>query len=327
MAFPAEPSLEWRDLDVGGVASWAEVDAIASAWLGQPCLALPSVRVGLYWTLDFLGLRRHCSHVLVPRFVGRCILNALGRAALPVEAPTADTRAVVVVDQYGLRQDLPRLAPEFTARGWAYVEDSPYGVGEREAPGEGSLGRFIGLGKSLPIPQGALLLTRNEELASQVRRKREDTSGWSLPVWLTMAWLRQRRTLTAHSAAADAAYELYVPARGGNRLLRGNLCRVLRDAAGHEAESRGRLAAIAERLGRRVLMPDLSRIGYVVPYPAGEREDAVAGAFRSAGFDATMYHVDIARNMLAPRFERCGLIPVNPRIPRDAFDRLLDALA
>ncbi len=326
MVYPAEPSLEWGDLSLAGTRRWTDVDAVASQWLGRPCLAVPSVRVGLCWVLEHAGMRRHRSHVLVPRFVGRCILNAIGRVGLPVEAPTGDTQAVIVVDQYGLRQDLSVLVPEFSRRGWVYAEDSPYGVGRDEAPGPGSLGRFIGLGKVLPIAQGALFVTDRQEVAAEIARRREEWSGWSLPVWLTMIRLRFRRTATMYSETADAAYEMYVAARGGHRWLRGNVRAVLEGSAQYEEESRRRLRMVGERLTGATLLPDLSRLGYVVPFLAGPDEAGVAGIFRSCGFDAGFYHVDRARNMLAPDFARCALIPLNSRIPRQSFERLVSAL-
>ncbi|HXG69467.1 MAG TPA: hypothetical protein VNJ04_02520, partial [Gemmatimonadaceae bacterium] len=49
--------------------------------------------------------------------------------------------------------------------------------------------------------------------------------------------------------------------------------------------------------------------------------------FRACGFDAGAYNVDAARNLLSPAFSRCMLIPLNPRIPREAFDRLVTLLA
>ncbi len=326
MSFPAEPRIEWGDLRWGRTASWEEIDAAASRWLGRPCLGVPSVRVGLLWALEFAGLRRHTSHVLVPRFVGRCILNSVGRTALPVETPTAETQAAIVVDQYGLRQDLRMLAPEFHARGWAYVEDSPYGVGQDEAPGPGSLGRFIGLSKVLPVALGGLFLTDRDNLAAFVRQKRRERSAWGALAWTIMAVLRSRRQTGGLSTLAELAYELYPAARGGPGWLRGNVARGLEQIDFFERETQTRLAAVSAVLGGQALMPDLRRLGYVVPYPVASRGEWAQAVFRRHGFDDGVFHVDTAANMLAPRFERSLLIPVNPRVPRQRFDSLVEEL-
>lgn len=325
-SFPLEPWIRWSDVSLAGVARWEDVDDVASRWLGRGCVALPSVRVGICWAMEHRRYARHRDHVLVPRFVGRCILSSISRFALPVERPSSETRLAIVVDQFGLRQRLDALSPEFERRGWAFIEDSPYGVGHREGSGPNSLGRFIGLGKALPVAQGALLLTEDRELERFIRGKRQVHSAWSCPVWLTMLALRCRPRVGAYSAVADAAYELYLAAQGGNRWLRGNLVRVLQRAAEFERETRARLDAVAEVIAGRALLPDLQRLAYVVPCFAGLDLAAAQSVFRQFGFDDSAFHVDVARNMLEPRYAKCLLLPLNPRIPRRTFDALLRGL-
>lgn len=323
---PAEPSIAWSDLSIFGESRWESIDAMASAWLGQPCLALPSVRVGICWALEHAGLRRHADHVLVPRFVGRCILNSLNRFALPVEQPTASTRMAIVVDQYGLRQPLVELSAEFARRGWAYLEDSPYGVGDDETPGPGSVGRFIGLGKVLPAAQGALVVTRSVDLDAFIRHKRAQQSGWSAAVWLTVVALRARRRVGSYSTIADAAYELYPAGRGGHRWLRGNIARAIRQASAFGQVTRERLDRTLTALGDRALSPDLRRLGYVVPCFPGEDLSRAQDVLRRFGLDGSSYHVDLARNMLQPEYVKAVLLPLNPRIPREVFDGVLNDL-
>ncbi len=325
--FSLEPQVRLSDVPVTGSASWESIDAVASQWLGQPCLVLPSVRIGMGWALEARGFRRHRDHVLVPRFVGRCILNSVGRHALPVEEPTAKTRLAVVVDQYGLRQDLKSLVPEFTRRSWVFLEDSPYGVGDDEPAAEGSLGRFIGLGKVLPVVQGGLLVSRDPQLLEHVRHRRQQTPWpWATGVWMTMLAFRIRARAASYSPLADAAYELYDAIGGGSRLIRRNIRRVFREIDHHVAEYASRFSAVTAALGGAVALPDLRRLAYVVPYLAGDRLDRASAVFWKHGFDAGVFHVDVARNMLAPRYEKSLLLPLNPRIARHHFDALLAGL-
>jgi hypothetical protein len=316
------PWLALSDLRLAGAPSWEYLDALASSWLGRPCLALPSVRIGLCWALEAQGFSRHRDHILVPRFVGRCILNSLGRFALPVESPTPQTRIALVVDQFGFRQRLDALEPQFAQAKWSYVEDSPYGIGVDEAPGHASLGRFIGLGKALPVVQGALFIPGSEAIARSIKINRQKSSTWALPVWLTMLMLRKRFPAT-YSDIADAAYEMYPATRGGCASLRGNLLAVFDQIRDHERESKSRLAEVAEQLRGHVIVPDQCRLGYVVPYlPRGGL--AVAQAiFRKLNFSETALHIDLARNMLNPDYAKCLLIPLNSKIPQSALFELL----
>jgi hypothetical protein len=323
--FSDVPWLTRADLQIFGAPPWARLDELASAWLGQRCLVLPSVRVGLCWALEQRAYRRHSDHILVPRFMGRCILNSLGRFALPVESPTDQTRIALVVDQFGRRQATGTLGPQLAERNWAYIEDSPYGVGTDERPGEGSLGRFIGLCKVLPVVQGALFIAGDEALSQCIRSNRENSSAWGWPVWLTMLLLRKRYA-TGYSDAADAAYELYPAARGGSAALRGNLAAVFRKIELFEQESQGRMAAVIDALGQHVLPPDQRRLGYLVPFLPGTDLESAQAIFRKCGFCDAVLHVDLNRNMLEPNYVKSLVIPINPCIQRQSFELLVSGL-
>jgi hypothetical protein len=326
--FPLEPVVRLGDV-LTARASWERVDAEAERALGRRCVAIPSVRMGFVWTLEFLGSARHRDHVLVPRFVSRCILGSLGRVALPVEEPTARTRAVIAVDQFGLRHDITTVMAEARRRGWVVLEDSPYGLGDDETPAAGTLVRFIGLAKCLPIVQGGVAVSEDDRLLDALRRRRRERSVWAFPVWAALAALRMRRRVSSpYAAVADAAYELYGPARGGSARARANAVRVLGDLPAFRAAQAPRLRLLREALGERLVWPDLDRVVYVVPYVSADADDgAVADVFRRAGFDPALYHIDLARNLLAPHFVLARLIPTNPRIPVDSFETLVRGLA
>lgn len=325
-AFTLEPHVEWRDVGAPVRTSWEAVDTAASAFVGRPVVALPSVRVGLGWTLDVLGMARHRDHVLVPRFMGRCILSALSRHAFPVEAVTPDVRAVIVVDQFGLRHETAAVAARCRREGWALLEDSPCGIAADEAPAPGALVRFIALSKALPIVQGALAVSDDGAVLDAIRERRRRDSGWSWAAWLAMLGQRRRREAVAYSAIADMAYEAYPLGRGGNPWLRTNVRRVLARAREVEALHGRRLGLIQGRLGARALVPDVARLGYVVPYLPRTIEAAQA-AFRREGFHDGVYHVDLARNVFAPRWEKALLIPLNVRIPDERLAALVAGLA
>lgn len=319
------PWLTPADLQIFGSPQWTVLDDVASAWLGHPCLVLPSIRVGLCWALEQRGYRRHRDHILVPRFMGRCILNSLGRFALPVESPTDQTRIALVVDHFGRRQDIEKLGPQFAKRDWAYIEDSPYGVGVNELPGAGSLGRFIGLSKVLPVLQGALFITNDEALRKCMESNRQNYSAWGWPVWLTMLLLRKRYS-TGYSDAADAVYELYPAARGGSSALRGNLAAVFKRVELFELESQERFKAVVDVLDKHVLATDQRKLGYLVPFLPISHLHTIQAIFRKCGFSDNLLHVDLNRNMLEPNYVKCLVIPINARIPRQSFDLLLTEL-
>lgn len=306
-------------------ASWEEVDRAAARAIGRACLAVPSVRVAMSWTLEHLGLGRHRDHVLVPRFTSRCILTTLARRALPVEEPTTRTRLAVVVHQYGLRQQLASIASQCADRGVPYVEDAAYGPDREEGLGPGSLARFIGLTKTLPVLKGAVVLSDDESLLQSMRRRRMRTTAWSLAVFAALSYLRANRSSSGHSDLAELAYEMYEAAGGDHRWTRGNILLGLKrlHAIGTEASRRRDQA-------RAVLGSDLvTEQSAVTPYVGvllARELDQLAVAFRRSGFDGARYHIDVARDLFQPRYEQALLVPFNPRIPAAAFDGLLHAV-
>lgn len=323
--FALDPPVRLTDHMITG-ASWEELDHVGSRAIGADCIAVPSVRVALSWTLGHLGLSRHRDHVLVPRYTSRCILANLSRRALPTEEPTARTRALVVVHQYGLRQELQTIADECTARGWTYLEDAAYGPDEREGLGPGCRARFIGLTKTLPVLRGALVLTDDTELAGALRRARERTRAWTFVVLLALSYVRAGSRTSGSSHLAEIAYEMYEPAGGADSWTRGNMRRGLDQLDRFSTESGERRAVAQSSLGARLIAADAARTPYVGAYRAPDlgRASAIATAH---GFASDIYHIDVARNVLRPAFEKAILIPFNPRIPRDRFDAFVEALA
>jgi hypothetical protein len=327
-AFALETPVRAGDVDWIGHAAWEEIDDLAGALVGRPGLAIPTVRVGLCWVLDHLGYRRHQDHVLVPRFVGRCILNSVNRFALPVEEPTSRTRAVIAVDQFGLRQDMQAIAAECAARGYVTIEDAPCGVRTDEQPSEGSVARLIGFSKALPVTQGGFLVSADERLLAFVRAKRAVTNLWSWAAWLGV-WSSRRLDSHAageYSALVNAAYELYPDAGGGAGWIRTNMKHVFGGIDDLMALHRTRLQKLRALRGAASLFPDTDRLAYVVPYVAQGEPAAAAAVLTAHGFSADRLHVDTARNLFAPEFVQAFLIPVNPRIPDASFDALVSSL-
>lgn len=319
------PWLKPADIQLCGVPSWEVLDELASEWLGQACLTLPSIRVGLCWALEQRGYTRHLDHILVPPFTGRCILNSLSRFALPVESPTTKTRIALVVNQFGRSQDVETLKPQFSAANWSYIEDSPYGIGFDESISAGSLGRFIGLGKVLPVIKGALFVSGDEAISQSIKLNRQKASPWAWPVWLTMLALRKRFT-RGYSEMADLAYEMYPSSRGGSFAIRNNLVAVFNRLPWFERESQDRMAEAAAALGACALLPNKNRLGYVVPFLPGIAMPSAKLALHKCGFSDASLHVDINNNMLNPNYVKCLVVPINPYIPRPAYSKLMTEL-
>jgi len=325
--YPMEPSVRPGDYRLPMGASWERIDQAASEAFGVSCIGIPSVRVGLCWVMEHLGLSRHMDHVLVPRFMGECILKAINRQAFPVEQLTDKTRLAVVVHQYGLRQDLDAISQECRSRGIRYIEDGAYGFENNDSPGPGSMGKLLALTKTLPILKGALLVSGDQDLVDFMKKKRRQSSRWSWYVLASLAFLRRRRHASSYSTLAGSAYDLYLDSKGDNGWIRGNILRGLGKFDSFSAESQRRLSLIESQLGSMALIPDTNRLAYAVPLLPGAAVEKAQELFRTQGFDPGSYHIDVARNIFNPTYEKHLILPINPRIPSSKFDRLIESLA
>lgn len=324
MSYAFEPAAPWTHY-LGSGTSWEQLDDELSARLGRPAIALPSVRTGIYWLLQHLGLSRHTDELLVPRYVGRCILNTVGLGAHPALTPGPKTRLAMLVHWFGRDPDWQAVRPELERRGLRFFEDAPDGLAAREEPAEGSLGKFIALSKLLPLVKGGAFITDDAAVADALRRRRAGRGPAWAP-WLALATLlpcRRGVRLRGNAFALEAAYALYpcCPADNGalRRGFRASLSLITSYA---ELEGR-RTDALLKACGAAGLAPQARRLVHAVPIRAS---DAAASALRHAGFSDEAFHIDVAANMFAPRFERFHLVPVHPSVPAAGFEALLAGL-
>ncbi|MFA6091808.1 MAG: DegT/DnrJ/EryC1/StrS family aminotransferase [Elusimicrobiota bacterium] len=325
MKYSIDPPIELKSF-IGPSPSWEELDHELSKRLRCRAVAVPSVRVGMLWMLEHLGLRRHESEVLVPRYVGRCILDALGRAALPALSLGIRTRAAVVVHSFGLEPDWEKLRPSLSSAGVPFIEDAPHGLMEEESCGEGSLGKFIALSKLLPMLKGGCFVPQDESLAEFMRQKRSESGPIWIPWWILMTLAPVRRGRhTAHCVAAESAYSVYPYSPSDNGPLRRNFREALRRLDEYSDVEVRRLGELRSALGARVIVPHARRLIYGVPILADG--NSIEEDLSACGFCAERYTMDMACNMLSPRYEKVFWVPVHPGVREDDFHRLLDRLS
>lgn len=278
------------------------------------------------WVFEHLKFQRHQHHVLVPKFIGRCILNAINHHALPVEVPTPATRAVVMVDQYGLLHDRIAVATECMKRGYVLIEDSPYGMGHDENVGKYSFARFISLAKILPIVQGGLVISEDQEFVEFVKRRRCEHSAWSWVAWAVVAVFRCRQFIAKDTTLVSAAYEIYPHTKGGNVGLRNNMRRILERFERFEFFHAQCVSFAQAYLADRVILPELRRLIYAIPLFSCGDDARIGELFRREGFDDTMHHIDISRNLFSPEYRKAFLLPVSGCASYETFHQLAHSI-
>jgi hypothetical protein len=322
MSFSLEPAVPLSSLAVAP-ADWEAVDGALGEALGLKALAIPSVRVGLLWTLEHMGLGRHRDEVLVPRYLGRCILDAVGRAAHPVYSPGPATRAAILVHSLGLAPDFDKVLPRL---GVPFIEDAPDALSSKEGLAPGSTAKLFALSKFLPVLKGGAMITEDASLADAIRARRKDGAPAWVPWWILAALASHRRGRRCEgSAFVESAYSLYPNSPCDNSVLRGQLLGGVGKIPEFSAVASRRLGEAEKALGGRMLHPSARRLVRAAAFESTSAEEGAVMA--SLGFDASGFHVDADRNIFSPRWVSARLIPLHPGVPEDVFRRLLKELA
>ena len=316
-----EPTVGLSDFAVN-FPTLDELDDRISSAIGAHAIAIPSVRVALSWALSFLGFRRHADHVLFPRFVGRCILNSINRAAMPVEELTDKTRAVVEVRQFGFQQNVAAAQDVCRQRGIPYLQDDPFGPDRAERLEPGTVARFVAFSKVLPMLKGGFVLSEDSALLDAIRARRSETSAWSWAVLFSLGLTRLTRDV-GNTALTEVAYELYHASAGDNAIFRANMASALDQLPAFEQAVTARVQEVDRKLKDSVLIPREKRLPPFALVLVGDRGDGVSSALRGCNFDGTLYHFDVNRNLLEPQYALVALLPLSPRIPQTSFDSAL----
>ena len=72
--------------------------------------------------LEVFGLTR-MDEILVPPYLGHCVLSAISRIAFPTMSPSERTRAVLVFHQFGFPQQLDKIESVASDKNWIILND------------------------------------------------------------------------------------------------------------------------------------------------------------------------------------------------------------
>lgn len=72
--------------------------------------------------LSAFGLGR-MDEILVPPYLGQCVLSAISRTAFPTMTPSSCTKAILVFHQFGFPQNLTDIESVARKKGWIILND------------------------------------------------------------------------------------------------------------------------------------------------------------------------------------------------------------
>lgn len=307
--------------------SVAEGEALLGQWFGRPVVLTSSGRAALLLALCHIGLNRYRSRVAISPRTAQCVLDAVIRAAFPVDPATdkGETQATVLIHQYGFIQAGILKGPAIEDICHSFFASPASGKRDwRASMAVFSLPKFLGMSGMC----GGLAVA-DEALATALCERRDQAAALSETAMEhdRQSWL---------SGAAEGLEEIYL--------------RALLHPACHPAALAGlpdtldELSAIGEKRAettRRLAaaIPDAwldadwramcsGSLPYALPVFAGEEaEMQLAGAAAGLGFETGVYQVDRNRNMLDPRWEPAVLLPCHHAISEKSINDLVHVIA
>jgi hypothetical protein len=312
----------------------AECEKVLAEWFGRPVVLLSSGRAGLDLFLRSRGFKRHEHRVQVPRYLSRCVLNALTYSAFPVELPQPGD-GLLLYHAFGFPQrGRPRSPLVIEDIAHAFFGDG--NTGRREWVGEVavfSLPKFFATGG---LAGG--LVCRDEETAGPIREwvRRAPPGSPEVRGWMRAVAVGAGHDLRGNEEQVflESAYELLFKFVRPDPLdLAGFPASVaeIREVGKARLE---RVNVFRKILGAGAVPPGFwdrmeNLIPHALPYfgPGGmEQLRAADRALGEQGVEAGIYHVDVRRDTYDPEYRPCLLLPCHQDIALEPFINLCEVV-
>ena len=257
-------------------------------------------------------LRDKSDQVLVPEWLGTWVYMTMHNYCFPTTTMNDKVRAMLVYHQWGFPQKMEAIQKFARKHRLFVIEDCAHaieGAYRGKRLGEFGDAAVWSLSKFFDTPAGGALYAKDKRLrafaASAIRASDRALGREALRI------LR-----TGDAARAYALYDRLA------RMPEGALASVRKDALEKRRKNFALLRAALWSKKEERLLDGSEVTPWMVPLFAGAANKKVAAALHKAGFESGVYHFDINRNMLAPRFVECVGLPCHSRLSKKDIERI-----
>lgn len=292
-------------------------------------------RAAMVYALRALGMGR-MDEILVPPFLGQCVLSALARAVFPTMTPSQRTKSILVFHQFGYPQEIEKIENSARRNGWVMVNDCANTIFSR------SNGRMIirwgdfsvlSLPKLYPCTLGGGLISDRPEI--------EHPTG-----------LNHKALSVEHEKRANMAHEVLEKAQKNQlgsesefdiEAVYGYLPEIVSFPSRSLKALPNTIREIREDVERRKEIVDILKFYFSDRIPGSPEDDLVPSAVPIAGEPeqleksssmiqmeleviAPILHFDFARNMLNPDYRESLVIGCHERWSKDIVIRICELI-
>jgi len=171
------------------------LENLLSNFLASNAVILNSARVGLYEILRFFGMSRS-DNVLVPDFLGQCVLGIINRVGFPVKKVDEKTKVVLVLHQWGYPQKMDEVMGEAKKRDLLVIEDCAHSLDSKyKGMMTGSWGdaSVYSFPKIFPVVMGGAITSKNNKLIKYIKKIKKENSSLYLKLVSGISYLALKR--------------------------------------------------------------------------------------------------------------------------------------
>lgn len=260
------------------------------------------------------------EQVLVPEWLGTWVYMTMHNYCFPTTTMNKKVRALVAYHQWGFPQKMEaiekfaRAHKLFVIEDCAHTIDSIYGGKQAGTFGGASI---WSLSKFFSTPVGGGLYTKDTKLRCFVEKSYRDHDKR-----LERQVLRGLKSGGAEVARAYAVYDRLSRCPSSAKTV------AQREYNKGVIEHRRQNFAVLRKAlwGKKEekLLEDSEVVPWMVPLFAGSANKKIAAALLQAGFESGVYHFDVNRNMLKPKFIECVALPCSHTLSPRALLRVID---
>ena len=294
---------------------------------------LNSARTGIYLALKAKGFQR-TDEIVVPNYMGQCVLNAINHTAFPSSNFNQKTKGVLLLHQYGYPQKIDDIKKEidnyFVIEDCAHTIDSIY---KGKKVGEFFDCAVYSFPKIFSIPQGGCIISDDEDIIRCINNSLKKTKRrldliqtylFSLLLYKVQNTNKQSEELTMliESIYSQMVHIPKIPKKIGK--LFPNI-----DEINEYSKKRKKILKIfKENIGKEYF-PTVENDTVVTPYfiPFIDSPDIlkkIKSKLHKKDIDLPIYHFDKNRNILSPEYIKSFIIPTHQTIEWSVFEEIIE---
>jgi dTDP-4-amino-4,6-dideoxygalactose transaminase len=280
-------------------------------------------RAALRIILDYLKdngqLQDKNSQLLVPAWLCYSTLFIVRKVCFPVLTSNKNIKGVLVYHQYGFPQNMNEIMNIAAEKNWFVIEDcanvyESYYKGQRL--GSFGVASIFAFSKVFSSLQGGALVSQNNELIA-FAKKAVSSNDWGLSM---IAHLSRFMTEGKQSPFWDKIQEMaYARIDSAKKISRLSINIIGKELQNNAMGVRKKnYQFLLDYFSSENFFDGLEREGvvpYVVPLIANQNQiTKIREALLSSGVKTDIYHFDVNRNILNPKYVKCVWIPVHQGI-------------